>query len=90
MVTKHEYYYYEYGWRLADGTEEWASSFGTDGVWTSYDSAHGIEAIDMYDGQEVEAIYKELDRAGVEGVALRRLVRMTTIGSEVVDRPSIQ
>lgn len=88
MVTKHEYY--EYGWRLSDGTEEWASSFGTDGTWTSYDSQHGIGSIDMYEGQEVAAIYKELDRAGVDGVALRRLVHVTTIGPEVVERPSTQ
>jgi len=67
--------YYEHGYRLASGEEVWEGNYGADGAWTSYDPALGIEAIDMYnDETNVERIYQALDRAGVEGVAIRRLV----------------
>ena len=66
--------WYEYGYRLEDGTESWQINHGTDGSWTAHDAAHNIAAIDMYDGSEVEAIYAALDEAGVAGIALRKLI----------------
>jgi len=79
--------WYEYGYRLEDGTEEWQSDYGTDGSWTAYDSERGIEAIDIYLGNEAKAIYAGLDAARVTGVAIRKLVTRTEGSAEVVDRP---
>jgi hypothetical protein len=79
---------YEYGYRLSDGTEAWEIDYGTDGSWTSFDRARNIEAIVMDYGDPVTAIYTALDKAGVEGVAIRRLVARTTGPTETIDRPS--
>jgi len=78
--------WYEYGYRLSDGTESWQINHGTDGSWTAYDSERGIEAIDMYDGSEVTAIYAALDKAGVEGIALRKLITQFESEEEAVYR----
>jgi len=76
--------WYEYGYRLDDGVEVWAGDYGTDGSWTAHDPKRGIQAVDMYDGNEVEAIYRELDRAGVAGVAIRRKVTRVEGPTETV------
>lgn len=86
MVAKTEHY--EYGYRLADGTEVWEFEHGSDGRWISSGSILNLPVVDLYEGSEVAAIYLMLERAGVGGVALRRLVRTTTVGPEIVDRPT--
>lgn len=79
--------HYEYGYLLDDGTEEWEINHGTDGAWTAWNSEHGIEAIDIYEGNEVAAIYAALDKAHVTGTALRRMVVVRTNPAEKVPRP---
>jgi hypothetical protein len=78
--------WFEYGYRLVDGTEEWPQDYGTDGSWTAFNQKHNIERIDFYLGTTEDAIYAALDKAGVEGVALRRKITHTEGEPEEVAR----
>ncbi|MDR6172635.1 hypothetical protein [Curtobacterium sp. SORGH_AS_0776] len=53
-----------WGYRLEDGTEVWEVDHGHDGIWTPALPAQGIPAIDLYSGQERDAIRKALNNAG--------------------------
>lgn len=77
--------YYEHGYRLADGTEAWEQDYGTDGSWTPPITRLGINVVDIYDGQAVRSICRELDRAEIaEYDVLRRRVVETRHDAEVV------
>lgn len=78
--------WYEYGYRTERLGDVWPVDYGTDGAWTSAYPEFGLGAIDMYDGQEVEAIRREITRANVEGVIIRRLVKRTEGDPEVIEQ----
>lgn len=65
---------FEWGVRLADGEEVWAVQHGADGTWIPWARDYGFEdAVDIDDEEHGEiSIYRSLDKAGIEGVALRR------------------
>jgi hypothetical protein len=76
--------FYEWGYRVEGHEDEWQGDYGTDGSWTSYNRELGIEAIDIYDGTEEQAIRRALASAHVEGEVIRRLVTVETGPAEVV------
>jgi hypothetical protein len=78
--------WYEHGYRLSDGTEFWVQDYGTDGSWIPFNREHNIGSIDFYLNTTEEDIYAELDKAGVEGVALRRKVTRHERDPEIVPR----
>lgn len=53
-----------WGYRLEDGTEVWEVDHEHDGVWTPAMPDQGIPAVDLYSGQERDAIRRALDLAG--------------------------
>jgi hypothetical protein len=65
---------WQWGYRLSNNQEVWSKDHGSDGVWIPSDQTVGIEAIDLWPGAESAAIYRALDGARADGVALRRLV----------------
>ncbi|WP_157480066.1 hypothetical protein [Leifsonia sp. Root227] len=76
--------WYEYGFRTEPTGDVWAEDNGSDGSWTPALPKLGIRAIDMYDGLEADSIRKELARAGIDGVVIRRLVTRTEGEAEIV------
>lgn len=69
---------YQWGFRLPDGRVEWEIDHGTDGTWTSFVPEHGLDAIDLYEGNEYEAIRSALDAAGLtDAVVLKQRVSVT-------------
>ena len=79
--------FYEYGYRTEAGVELWESDHGTDGSWIPYNRECEIRVVDIRrDGKDVDCIYEALDEAGVQGVALRREVVITTGVAEIVTR----
>ena len=79
--------FYEYGYRVAGGSEFWEQDYGSDGAWIRQNREYGITVIDIRrNGRDVECIYKALDDAGCQGVALRREVVMTTGSAEIIAR----
>lgn len=77
---------FEWGYRLPDGTTQWAYAHGTDGTWTSADAEKGIPAIDIYDGQEYSAIRQALDAAGhLDAVVIKRKMTLKRGATVSVD-----
>ena len=77
---------WQWGYRLSDGREVWEMDHGSDGLWIPSDHDAGIDAIDLWPGAESVAIYRALDRARAEGVAVRRLVTQHRHESEIAPR----
>lgn len=69
-----ERYYerYEYGYRTEQTGDAWPIDYGPDGSWIPALPEIGMAHIDMYGGDEADAIRRQLEVAGVDGVVIRR------------------
>jgi hypothetical protein len=78
--------WYEWGYRLADGTENWQIDYGVDGVWIGMDRVRHVRHVDIGDddAENESSIRDALAEAGVEGVVLRRGVSI--VYGEVEER----
>jgi len=72
--------YFEWGYRLSDGSEHWEQDYGTDGSWISHVPAYGIPTIDIYDATDADKIRAVLTNANAEYFTVLRRKVTTTRG----------